>query len=106
MKLDAKTGSIIGDYPIKQGIYNRYPNSIAVDGAGNVWIVSIEGDRVFEMNGKSGVIMKEYRISNWPTQIAIDNKGDVWVTNNLSNTVTEICKAAMPIKTPLVLQIK
>jgi len=30
----------------------------------------------------------------------------VWVTNNLSNTVTEICKAAMPVKTPLVLQIK
>lgn len=105
------SGSIVGsgDY----GGSNFYPNYVATDGGGNVWVSNSGQNSVPEWspsgspigntggaNGYTGPYMSD------PNGLAIDGSGNVWVANlgstSSAGTVTEFIGAAVPIVTPVV----
>ena len=94
----------------------KYPNGIAVDGAGNVWVANYRGASITELQGAkaaqpgSAVSPAAGFGSDAslivPYALAIDASGNVWVSNQGQNTakqftVTEFLGAAAPVKTPL-----
>jgi sugar lactone lactonase YvrE len=86
------------------------PDSVAVDGAGYVWVANQSGNTVSEFTN-AGVAQSSssgYGSSyvtgealNAPSAIAIDQTGGVWVASKSGNTVTHIFGAATPVVTPL-----
>jgi sugar lactone lactonase YvrE len=84
------------------------PNSIAVDGAGQIWVANTGIDvnpNVVELSSSGNVISPDsgYQGGNiqHPNGIAVDGSGNVWVTNQLNSTVTQLVGAAAPVVTPL-----
>jgi len=105
------SGSIVGSGD--NGGSNFYPNDVATDGAGNVWVTNSGQNSVPEWspsgfpigntggaNGYTGPYMDD------PNGLAIDGSGNVWVANlgatGTAGTVTEFIGAAVPIATPVV----
>jgi sugar lactone lactonase YvrE len=93
------------------------PNSIGIDGAGNVWVANYLNSGLTELNSNgmprspstgftaNGVIgLPLQGSSTGAVGIAIDGAGDVWTTNGLTSVV-EYIGAAAPTVTPLVAQI-
>jgi subtilase family serine protease len=86
------------------------PVSVAVDGAGYIWVANKNGNTVSEFTN-AGVAQSSssgYGSSyvsaealNAPSGVAIDKTGGVWVTNKSGSTVTHIFGAAAPAVTPL-----
>jgi hypothetical protein len=93
------------------------PQSIGIDGAGNVWVANYISSGLTELNsngtprspstgftanGVIGLVLNGD--STGALGIAIDGAGDVWTTNDLTSVV-EYIGAAAPTVTPLVAQI-
>jgi hypothetical protein len=75
------------------------PYSIAVDGAGNVWVANAAGNSVSELTGSSGYMTglnfaPAGASLNFPTWLAIDTAGNVWVVNSKGNSVGELTNAS------------
>lgn len=86
------------------------PVSVAVDGAGYVWVANKTGNTVSEFTNagvaqSSGSGYGSSYVSgealNAPSGVAIDKTGGVWVASKSGNTVTHIFGAAAPAVTPL-----
>lgn len=123
----SSTGVPLFGSPIDAGGLNSNVNAllgIAVDGGGNVWVLSSSQQELSASNGATSVIELSSMglplspgVSgftggglNAPSEqqragIAIDGSGDVWVANAGNNSVTEFIGAATPTATPLVAQI-
>jgi streptogramin lyase len=86
------------------------PVSLAVDGAGYVWIANSGNNTVSEFtdarsavspsNGFGAAYVTGEALSA-PSAVAIDQTGGVWVTNKSGNTVTHIFGAAAPTVAPI-----
>jgi hypothetical protein len=84
------------------------PNSIAIDGSGNVWIAASFGVAEFS---SAGIALSPpvygydsvYGGGIQPGAIAIDGSGDVWATNYYypGNEVYELIGVATPVITPI-----
>ncbi len=75
------------------------PYSIAVDGAGNVWVANAAGNSMSELTGASGYttglnFAPAGARLNFPTWLAIDTAGNVWVVNSKGNSVSELTNAS------------
>jgi len=86
------------------------PVSLAVDGAGYVWIANSGNNTVSEFTDARTAVSPSSGIGasyvtgeamSAPSSIAIDKTGGVWVANKSGNTVTHIFGAAAPVLTPL-----
>jgi hypothetical protein len=86
------------------------PVSLAVDGAGYVWIANSGNNTVSEFTDARTAVSPSSGIGasyvtgealNAPSSIAIDQTGGVWVTNKAGNSVTHIFGAAAPVVAPL-----
>ena len=90
------------------------PEGIAIDGAGNVWVVNrgstnisapYPDSRISEFNSSGTAISPStgYQAGlNISLRIAVDGSGNVWVTNATLNTVTQFVGAGSPLVTPIV----
>jgi hypothetical protein len=89
-----------------------HPDGIAVDGAGNVWLVNYEGNTMTELQGANGA-NPGHPLSpssgygadaklQVPYGIAIDSSGNIWVSNYGASTITQFLGASVPVNTPLV----
>jgi len=87
-----------------------YPQGIAIDGSGNVWVTNFGGNSITELAGSAanspGQILsptagyaKDAGLSQ-AFAVAIDASGNLWITNFSTNTLTEIVGLAPPAKTP------
>jgi sugar lactone lactonase YvrE len=104
------TSKLAAGTATKTGAGLNAPVSVAVDGAGYIWIANSGGNTVSEFTN-AGVAQSPgsgYGSSyvsgnalNAPSAIAIDQTGGVWVTNKSGSTVTHIFGAAAPTVTPL-----
>ena len=86
------------------------PTSIAIDGAGYIWVANSGNNTVSEFTDgrvtQSGTLGygSSYVTGNTlsaPSAIVIDNTGGVWVANKSGNSVSHIFGAATPVVTPL-----
>jgi hypothetical protein len=90
------------------------PSSIAVDGAGNVWVAN-QGGSVTEMYGSNAVSPNNPgdaisgdngynagQVFATPQGIAIDGSGNVWIADAGAYEVIELVGAASPVVTPMV----
>lgn len=87
------------------------PVSVAIDGAGQVWIAN-SGNSVSAFSntgvaqspptGYGATISAAPTPYNTPSSIAIDQAGSVWVTNSGGNNVTRIFGSAAPAGAPLI----
>jgi sugar lactone lactonase YvrE len=112
------TGAVvsISTFAARGGL--NYPNGIAVDGAGNVWLANYysapetTGATITELGGANsanpGVALSptggfgEDASLLHPYGIAIDASGNIWVSNFGSSTIAEFLGAAIPVKMPLI----
>jgi sugar lactone lactonase YvrE len=89
-----------------------YPNGVAVDGSGNVWVADFGGDALSELEGANGSIPGQplspatgfgvdAGLAN-PYGVALDSSGNIWISNSGSNAITQFLGLATPVKTPLV----
>jgi hypothetical protein len=90
------------------------PEGIAIDGAGDVWVVNratnatsppYPDSSISEFNSSGTAISPStgYQAGlNISLRIAIDGSGNVWVTNATLNTITEFVGAGSPVVTPIV----
>jgi hypothetical protein len=86
------------------------PQQLAVDGAGQIWIVN-SGNNSLSVFTNSGTplspattgyisgVTGSGAYSN-PTSVSIDISGNVWVSNGTNNTVVELLGAAAPTAPP------
>jgi hypothetical protein len=88
-----------------------HPQSIAIDGAGNIWIANFRQPYITELAGTTATTPGA-QLSPSPGYgpdaqlleayaMAIDPGGDLWISNFGSNTVTEFIGMAVPVRTPL-----
>ncbi len=69
------------------------PSGVAIDAAGNVWVLNYSGDSVTELTssgGLAGNFAPRGANFNGPFAVAIDTASHVWVTNDSGNSVTEL----------------
>ena len=82
------------------GAYNAnyYPQGIAIDGSGNVWVTNYYNNTVTELNA-SGTIIGTYAVGSYLSGIAIDASGNVWVAGNVNGTngITELSPTGVRI---------
>lgn len=80
------------------------PNSIAIDGAGNLW-VNNRFSASLSLLSSSGTLLSPQTGYQTPgmlqtSGIAIDASGNVWVLNEGTNTLTKFIGIAAPVATP------
>jgi DNA-binding beta-propeller fold protein YncE len=108
--LVSSAGNVLSGTGFTGGGLNA-PRGIAVDGAGNAWVVSDHGSSLAEFASASsaspGTLLSpaaglgaDAKLLE-PYSVAIDAAGDVWVSNYGNNTLTEFIGVAAPVKTPL-----
>ena len=69
------------------------PSGVAIDAAGDVWVLNYSGDSVTELTssgGLAGNFAPRGANFNGPFAVAIDTASHVWVTNDSGNSVTEL----------------
>ena len=75
------------------------PYSVALDGAGNVWVANGSGNSVSELTGASG-FTTGFNFApggaslDFPSWVAIDTANNVWVANLNSDSVSELTGAS------------
>jgi secreted PhoX family phosphatase len=78
----------------------KNPQSLAIDGIGQVWIannnssisvLSSSGEAISPTGGYTGAGLSH------PGGLTIDLSGNVWITNSTDNSVTEIIGGAAPV---------
>jgi streptogramin lyase len=91
-----------------------HPQSIAVDGAGKLWIANYRGSSITELAGASSAPIAPgtalspaaglggHTALSQAYAIAVDASGNLWVSNFGSNTITEFVGIASPVRTPLI----
>ncbi len=82
-----------------QGAGFNAPNSVTLDGAGNVWVANAGGDSVSELVAASGYttglnLAPVGAALNFPVSIAIDTANNVWVANFGGNSASELTAAS------------
>ena len=90
------TGIVETNYPV-----GTYPEGIAIDSSGNVWVANTNSKNVTELSS-TGATKVTHALGTWPEGIAIDTSGNVWVANvssTNSNNVTELSPAGATIGT-------
>ena len=85
------------------------PVSVAIDGAGQVWIANTsntlsvfanDGSNVSPGSGYQAATAHQASALNLPSSIAIDGSGSVWITDKANGTVTKVFGAAVPVVAP------
>jgi len=89
------------------------PNELAIDGAGNVWIINLGDVGAFTYpiselrpNGtpispQTGYVIDDSYLDTLK-YMAIDPSGNIWITNAGVGMLLEIVGAAAPVKTPVI----
>jgi hypothetical protein len=82
------------------------PVSVAVDGAGYVWVANAGNGTVSEFNDARAAMSPAagYGGSDGlsaPSSVVLDGTGGVWVANKSGNSVTHVFGAGTPVVTPL-----
>ena len=88
-----------------------YPEGLAIDGAGAVWVASYRGNVVAGFatasGGAASAVLSpstgfgvDAKLSE-PFGIAVDAGGNLWVTSFANNSVTQFVGLAAPAKTPV-----
>jgi DNA-binding beta-propeller fold protein YncE len=89
-----------------------HPDTLAIDGAGRVWVGNFHTGTVSEFSGYNSAtpgiplspaagLGTDAQLGS-PFALAIDESGNLWVSNsNAANTVTVFVGLATPVKTPL-----
>jgi streptogramin lyase len=104
----SSTGSVWQTYK-SAGVF--YPEDLAIDGAGSVWVSNFRGNTISGLTGATGGATST-AISPTagfgldaglvqPFGIALDASGNIWVTNFAGNSVTQFVGLASPVKTPM-----
>jgi len=80
------------------------PVSVAVDGAGMIWVANSGNNSVSEFTNagvaQSGTSGYGSSTLSGPSQVNIDNTGGVWVSNKTGSSLTHIFGAATPVISP------
>ena len=84
--------------PVNYFTTGSYPEGIAIDGSGNIWIANNGSNNVTVLNS-SGAALFTPTVGSSPIGIAIDASGNAWVTNSGSGNVTEISSLGITIGT-------
>lgn len=69
------------------------PYSIAIDGAGNVWVTNLLSNNVTKLQ-PDGTVAGTFQVGREPYGIAIDKQGNVWVTLFGANQVLKLANIA------------
>jgi streptogramin lyase len=104
------TGGVCTVFQAGGGVYT--PETVAIDGAGRVWVGNYHAATLSEFAGYNSVtpgtplspttgLGTDAQLGS-PFTVAIDASGNLWVSNSDgANTVTTFVGLATPVKTPL-----
>ena len=84
--------------PVNYFATGIYPEGIAIDGSGNIWIANNGSNNVTVLNS-SGAALFTPTVGSSPAGIAIDASGNAWVTNSGSGTVSELSSSGITLGT-------
>ncbi len=89
-----------------------YPEGLAIDSAGTVWVASFRGNVFSGFGTASGGAASPVRSPatgfgvdaglGEPYSVAVDASGNLWLSNFANSTVTQVVGLAAPTKTPVV----
>lgn len=75
----------------------NFPESIAIDGAGNAWIGNFAGASVTELAADGGARSPAAGFAgggqSFPVSLAVDASGTVWISNSGNNSITALSSA-------------
>ncbi len=102
----AGTPSYVSQFGVDRGGHRQFnwPEDIAIDGKGNIWVADTYNERVQEFSA-SGEYLSQF--GSWgtgegqmeyPKSIAIDSKGDVWIVDSGANRVEEFSETGTYIR--------
>ncbi len=80
------------------GVFN-YPEGVAVDSKGNVWVGDTYNQRVVEFSATGQYLSQfgkwgtENGQMEYPKSVAVDGKGDIWIVDSGSNRIEEFTEA-------------
>jgi hypothetical protein len=87
-----------------------FPDGVAIDGAGNVWVANNRVGSVSEFANSGVAISPSTGFMGGgldaPVAIAVDGSGDVWVTSQQYGTISELIGGGTPVVTPLAVGVK
>jgi len=94
----SSSGSTVGTFSLP-GAGGTITQSVAIDGAGNVWVTQKSGNNsVTELNN-GGNLLGTFSTGTSPNGIAIDPSGNVWVSNNGSSNVSKFSNSGSALGT-------
>lgn len=73
--------------PMNTFTTGTYPEGIAIDATGNIWVANNGDGTVTELNS-TGTIVGTFTVGTGPVGIAIDTSGNVWVANSGGGGIT------------------
>jgi secreted PhoX family phosphatase len=89
------SGGLSGNFD-PTGADLSFPDGLAIDASGNVWVANNGDSNVSELTSSGGCTGSNCSFTtsgaqfNSPYAAAIDSAGDVWVTNNVGDSVSEL----------------
>jgi DNA-binding beta-propeller fold protein YncE len=86
-------GATLGTYSV-----GSYPNGVAVDASGNVWVANSGSANVTKLSS-AGATLGTYSVGTSPIGVAVDASGNVWVANDGSANVTKLSSAGATLGT-------